>query len=285
MTLVDANQLLASAKRQGFSLCTFELPDPSLADAVLSGAEVAKSPVILQVNSSMDLEGIMPTIEASARRSTAPTVICCQADSMDQVVRAINLGCNGIDCESKNATAVAKSCGVTVVNLVENSAIISHINNLDRIATEQCRKTSGKADFMDHIKGVQEAVRDEVARCLHAAGSSGRARTVLSECAIWSNVEHCIIYNVTEEDEERPSAESLMAEGRRALAKIPGVREVITGLALTPDAQYRYCWIIKFVHPSVIDSFRHHPDHVKFANTRFRPIASDRISIDFQRIE
>lgn len=285
MPLVDANQLLKSAKRQGFSLCAFQLSDPNFANAVLSGAEVAKSPVIIQVSATMDLEEIMPAIEASARRSTAPTVIWCHADSVDQVIRAINLGCNGIDCESEAAATIARSCGVAVTNLGENISIIRHINNLDLVATEQCRKTSAKADYMDHIKGVQEVLRDEVVRCLSATGSSGRARTVLSEVTIWSNVEHCIIYNITEDEEESSSAEALMAEGRRALAKIPGVREVITGLALTEDAEYRYCWIIKFVHPAVIDSFRHHPEHVKFANNRFRPVASDRISIDFQRIE
>ena len=204
---------------------------------------------------------------------------------MDQVVRAINLGCNGIYCESEQVAAVARGCGVAVAKPGENIAIIRHINNLARAATARCLKTSGKEDYMGLMKGAQEAVRDEAVRCLHEAESSGRAPTVLSECPIWSNVEHCIIYNIDVDEEESPVAEVLMSEGRRVLEKIPGVREVITGRAITSDAQYRYCWIIKFVHPAVIDSFRDHPDHVKFADVHFRPIASDRISIDFERIE
>jgi len=34
----------------------------------------------------------------------------------------------------------------------------------------------------------------------------------------------------------------------------------------------------------VIESYRDHPDHVAFANQFFRPIAGDRISIDFSEV-
>jgi len=74
----------------------------------------------------------------------------------------------------------------------------------------------------------------------------------------------------------------VMADGRRILSRIPGVREVVTGTSVAPDSRYRYCWIVRFAHPAVIDSYRDHPDHVAFADGAFRPIAGDRISIDFQ---
>jgi fructose-bisphosphate aldolase class II len=73
-----------------------------------------------------------------------------------------------------------------------------------------------------------------------------------------------------------------MAEGRRVLPGIPGVREVFTGKALKADARYRCSWNIRFCHPAVIDSYRDHPDHRAFADNWFRPVAGDRISIDFQ---
>jgi fructose-bisphosphate aldolase class II len=31
----------------------------------------------------------------------------------------------------------------------------------------------------------------------------------------------------------------------------------------------------------VIESYRHHPEHVRFADRYFRPVAADRITIDF----
>jgi len=36
---------------------------------------------------------------------------------------------------------------------------------------------------------------------------------------------------------------------------------------------------VKFCHSAVIDSYRDHPEHVAFANSLFRPIAGDRITI------
>jgi len=77
----------------------------------------------------------------------------------------------------------------------------------------------------------------------------------------------------------------MMAEGRRVLSAIPGVREVFTGEAIQTDASYRYTWLVRFCHPAVIDSYREHPAHVAFANNQFRPVAGNRISIDFQSIE
>jgi fructose-bisphosphate aldolase class II len=69
------------------------------------------------------------------------------------------------------------------------------------------------------------------------------------------------------------------------LGAIPGVRRVFTGDAVQESAGYRYTWLVKFCHPAVIDSYREHLDHVTFADSFFRPIAGDRISIDYQAVE
>jgi fructose-bisphosphate aldolase class II len=69
------------------------------------------------------------------------------------------------------------------------------------------------------------------------------------------------------------------------LSKVPGVRRVVTGWALTEKPRYRFCWLVQFVHPRVIESYRAHPDHVAFANELFRPVAGDRVSIDFLESE
>lgn len=72
-----------------------------------------------------------------------------------------------------------------------------------------------------------------------------------------------------------------MVRGREVLAKIPGVRRVVTGWAVTAKPRYRFCWLVEFVHEKVIAAYRDHPDHMAFANELFRPIAGDRVSIDF----
>lgn len=63
------------------------------------------------------------------------------------------------------------------------------------------------------------------------------------------------------------------------------MRRVFSGRAVRKDAAYQCCWLVRFPDESVIDSYREHPDHKQFADTLFRPIAGDRISIDYEAVE
>jgi fructose-bisphosphate aldolase class II len=83
----------------------------------------------------------------------------------------------------------------------------------------------------------------------------------------------------------RQQTETMMAVGRQVLGTIPGVREVVTGHAVKEDAKYRYTWLVRFCHPAVIESYREHPAHIAFADELFRPVAAERISIDYQTIK
>lgn len=129
------------------------------------------------------------------------------------------------------------------------------------------------------LKGVRAAIAAEVERCMRLWGSAGKADAVLAECRAWRPVEHVIVYNVTGADDSQ--VEAMMARGREVLATIPGVRRVFTGWAVTEGAKYRFCWLVQFAHENVIASYRDHPAHVAFADEIFRPIAGDRISIDY----
>jgi fructose-bisphosphate aldolase class II len=120
----------------------------------------------------------------------------------------------------------------------------------------------------------------EMERCIRLWGSAERADDLLSVCEPWQTVSHLIIYNVA----AGADAPAMIAEGRRVLAAIPGVRRVFSGEAVEHAAGYRYCWNVEFCHPAVIASYRQHPDHVNFADKRFRPIAGDRISIDYREL-
>ncbi len=134
----------------------------------------------------------------------------------------------------------------------------------------------------DHIQlyGMRGAIVETAERCLRRCGSEGRASEALTHCASWKPVEHVIIYNVSGIGEH--ATEGMMAEGRRILSGIPGVRRVVTGKAVKENAAYQYCWLVTFVHPDVIDSYREHPAHVAFADKLFRPVAAERISIDYK---
>jgi len=65
-------------------------------------------------------------------------------------------------------------------------------------------------------------------------------------------------------------------------AVVAAARRASVPVAIHHDAMYRYTWLIRFCHSAVIESYRIHPKHVAFADTLFRPVAGERISIDYQ---
>ncbi len=137
----------------------------------------------------------------------------------------------------------------------------------------------GRCGYTGIVKGIQDDMRAEIQRCMELWGSAGQADAVLGAAEAWQPVQHVIIYNVNREDDALVAA--MMHEGKRVLSGIPGVRRVITGTAVQGGAKYQYSWLIEFVHEKVIDSYRADPVHVDFADMLFRPIAGDRISIDY----
>jgi fructose-bisphosphate aldolase class II len=161
-------------------------------------------------------------------------------------------------------------------------AKINYYTALADAAGERIVRNAGEEahGYTALVRGAGEAVQAEAERCMRLWGTAGRAAEVLAQCTPWTPVEHLIVYNTTLEDEA--GVEAMMAEGRRVLAAIPGVRQVFTGHALQQEAAYRHSWLVRFCHPAVIDSYREHPDHVAFADRHFRPVAGDRISIDYR---
>jgi fructose-bisphosphate aldolase class II len=164
-------------------------------------------------------------------------------------------------------------------------AKINYFTALSDVAAQVMRdemKKDRNSSFVDIKKGVKKAVAAEVERCMRLWGCAGRAAEVAAQCQPWLPVEHLIIYNL--DGVARQDAEAMMAEGRRVLSAIPGVRNVFTGAAVKDSAGYRYCWLVRFAHPSVIESYRQHPDHVAFADKLYRPLVSGSISIDYQQV-
>ncbi len=113
-----------------------------------------------------------------------------------------------------------------------------------------------------------------------AWGAAGRAAEVLAHCRPWQLVEHVIEFNV--QADALPRVDEILKIGRQQLASIPGVRRVRTGQAIAPDAKYRFCWLVTFANEKVAAYYRDHPLHADYANTYFRPIAGDRLTIDYR---
>ena len=165
-------------------------------------------------------------------------------------------------------------------------AKINYYTALSDVAVKQINeniRAGTSSGYTGLTMNVRSVVAAETERCMHLWGAAGRADEVLSCCRPWLPVEHLIIYNVQGID--TAGAETMIAEGRRTLSAIPGVREVFSGEAVQHNARYRYTWLVRFCHPAVIDSYREHPNHVTFADNLFRPVAGGRISIDYQPVD
>jgi fructose-bisphosphate aldolase class II len=128
-------------------------------------------------------------------------------------------------------------------------------------------------------RGVAGAVAAECERCIRLWGGAGRAPELLAACRPWQGVEHVIVFNAG--GAPGPVLEEALAEGRRVLARVPGVRRVRTGAAAQDGARYPRAWLIEFTHPAVVASDGAHPDHVAYADRYFRPIAPDRLTVDY----
>ena len=154
--------------------------------------------------------------------------------------------------------------------------ILTHSAGLN---SEQLQRFINHGVAMVHF----DTPASDLATLKHAiqqCGSSKQADAIKAECTPWATVEHLIIYNVSGLDAKETQA--MMQEGKRVLSTIPGVRRIDIGQSVKEDAPYRYTWLVRFCHPAVIDSYREHPVHVSFADNLFRPVAGERISIDYQ---
>lgn len=129
--------------------------------------------------------------------------------------------------------------------------------------------------------GVRAAVRDEAERMIHLWGGGGRAAEVLVQCRRWREVEHVVLYNL-EQRQDQAAGTALVKQGMEALAAIPGVRNVRHGRSVGPDAPYGHCWLIRFASGTVVTSYRDHPKHTRYADKAFRPAAPDRLTIDYE---
>ncbi|MDZ7662987.1 ketose-bisphosphate aldolase [Thiohalophilus sp.] len=160
---------------------------------------------------------------------------------------------------------------------------INYYTALADAASQQIR-ANAEADsgcgYTGLVKGVIGAIQSECEKRIRQWGSAGRAAAILAEAEPWEEVEHVIVYNTEGTTPEQ--VDELMQIGRETLSTIPGVRRVFTGNALQEEAGYQHCWVIRFAHRDVVASYKTHPDHVAYADTHFRPVAGDRISIDYE---
>ena len=132
MALVSMRDMLYHAYENNYAVGAFDLVSLDFLEAVIDAAERCRSAVILSLAEPhfayYDFELLLPAVEAAAKRATVPVAI--QLDhgtSLESVVKAINLGCNGVMLDVSNqefsdnvdktraVVEAAHCCGVSVV--------------------------------------------------------------------------------------------------------------------------------------------------------------------------
>lgn len=166
------------------------------------------------------------------------------------------------------------------------AARINFYSGLSQIAARRVRnnclvdRTGGAAALGG---GVVDVISKEVQRCLGVLGASGRAETALSSISLWSEVERLVLY-VGPVDENQ-KAEETLAEGRRVLSSVPGVRRIFAGRSIKAGEKNRFCWLVRFAHPKAIDSLSNSTEFSVLEEAYLRDGSSGCVSIDYQHIE
>jgi len=277
MPLVHAVDLLEHARDTGYRVAAFELAILDHIVPVIEAAERAAAPVILTfaADTGRSLVPALAAAVAVARTAAVPVVIEARtAADGEAVARAVRGGANSILlCRAAD----------TAKEQVETAMKVAHASGVPLFVSCDASMSAGYRDYT-RLPAAHEAACAEAERGLAECGGNGYAAQALAACRPWREVEHLIVYNVNDAMGEA-EIEAMMARGRASLGAIPGVRQALTGRALKDDAKYRYCWLIRFAHPNVVVSYRDHPEHAAFADRLFRPVAAERISIDYEITE
>jgi hypothetical protein len=286
MPVVGFSELHKHASERRYMLAITHAHTLSVARGVIESAIELDAPIVLSVNGREINTMLLLSIEALARQATCPVgLVANQLESAEQATQAIRSGCSGLILADKLTDSVrneirtlASSCGIDVIDHQELTGTLSLIDDeLQAVTLTAIKAIPNSWQQFDEI--ISQASAEHLRSILNESAASGMGHAVLSTTAPWHPVEHLIIYNTTKDEAE---SEKLAAEGRRVLDQIPGVRATWSGRSIKPDANYRWCWLIRFAHPAVIDSYREHPEHVAYADNHFRPAAGDRVSIDYE---
>lgn len=259
MAIVEARDLLQHAADSDYRTPAAMIASLEDAVAVLGAAERSGCPIALRIAEAKFLlpaDMVMPAIEVAAERAGVPVVLLWDGVASEAMLaRAIRLGCSALVLASRqpqteNLEAVAERCGAIAVR-------------------------PDAPEFVD----IDATGRAQLETLLMAMPAAGRAPAALERVRRWRAVEHVVMFNAP--DLSEADIQQMFELGAAKLGAIPGVRDVRFGRAAKPGSRYGLCWFVRFANEAVMDSYRHHPMHIDFADNHFRPFASDRLTSDF----
>ncbi|HZP19336.1 MAG TPA: Dabb family protein [Bauldia sp.] len=85
-------------------------------------------------------------------------------------------------------------------------------------------------------------------------------------------------------DPDMPAETAFLADGKRILSAIPGVRkfEVLRQVSIKND--YKFGFSMEFANQAAYDAYDKHPDHVAFVRDRWQKEVVAFLELDYQKI-
>lgn len=289
--LCDLRDMIEGATREGFALPCFDIPDLALATAAVEAAADMDSPVVL--HPTRDTALLMPALGALTRLAPIPcAMVLSNVGDRGDAAEAVRLGAAGLavaEADRPHLAEMADSCAIALLSAPTHAADhdcppapgFAWLRGelAEAVATPVSRRQAeaGRSlPWEDLIETAHKAARGRAAAAIGRCGSAGWAEKLAAQCRVRREVDHIVLYNA------EGDVGGMVAEGMRALAAVPGVRQVFAGKAVTNDARYAHAWVVRFVDAGVIGWYRDHPLHARFADRHFRPVAGDRMTIDFR---
>ncbi len=164
-------------------------------------------------------------------------------------------------------------------------AKINYFTALSDVAAETMRarmKQDRHGSFTDLKKGVKDAIRAEVERCLRLWGTAGRAAEVLARCRPQTVVERMLMFDFTALDETTSLA--LVQKTRGVIAALPGVREVFAGDRVSNGKGSRYVLRIRFASETAAATFAEHRPWQDFRRRVLQPHLDEHLDLSYRAL-
>lgn len=165
-------------------------------------------------------------------------------------------------------------------------AKINYFTALSDVAAQTMRarmKQARDGSFTDLKRGVKEAIREEVIRCLRLWGTAGRAAEVLSRCRPQSPVEYLLLFETP--GLEAAERRALLLRARQVLDGLPGVRETFAGDIVEAAGRYRHLLRVRFTSEAAAESFPEHPDWKAFRRRYLQSRLGEQLSVNCRSID
>lgn len=144
-------------------------------------------------------------------------------------------------------------------------AKVNYFTALSDLSAQQIATNarSNNAGYPALFSGVRERVVQEMERLMRVWGSAGRAAEVLAQCRPWQGVEHHICFSLADADAAEVAL--IMERGAKALRRISGVRQVVSGVMQVEGSAPRHCWHLQLVTAAVVEQLRSDGEFQAFA--------------------